>query len=55
MTKYEKPEILTDVYGSRPPKAAESFGGNGVTTLAEIQEATDARRNAKPGEYDHKR
>jgi hypothetical protein len=32
--------------------AAESFGGNGVSDLAGIKEATEARRNARPGEYD---
>jgi len=55
MSNTEKPDILVNVYGNKPPKAAESFGGNGATTLAEIKDATDAQRNAKPGSYDHKR
>jgi hypothetical protein len=49
----KQPEILVDVYGNKPPRAAEF--GKGATTLAEIKEATDARRNVKPGVYDHKR
>ncbi len=50
-----KPNILVDVYGNKPPKAAESFGGRGAQTIDEIKQAADARRNARPGEYDHKR
>jgi hypothetical protein len=49
----EKPPILTDVYGNRPPKAAEL--GKGVSDIAGVQEATDARREVKHGVYDHKR
>jgi hypothetical protein len=45
----QKPAILTDVFGSRPPRAAEF--GRGVSDRAGAQEACDARRNAKPGEY----
>jgi hypothetical protein len=49
----EKPDILTSVYGNKPPRAAEF--GKGARDLAEIREATEASRNAKPGQYDHKR
>jgi hypothetical protein len=47
--------ILVDVYGSRPPKAAQAFGGNGVSDRAGVQEAAAARRAARPGDYDHRR
>ncbi len=50
----EKPPILTNVYGSKPPKAAQAFGGNGVSDRAGAQEAQDARRAARPGSYDSK-
>ena len=54
MTKeYKKLEILVDVYGNRSPRAAQAFGGAGVHTIEEITEATLARRNAVPVEYDH--
>jgi hypothetical protein len=49
----EKPDILTSIYGNKPPRAAEF--GKGARDLAEIREATEAQRNAKPGEYDRKR
>ena len=44
----EKP--LVSVYGPNAPKAAEF--GVGATTLEEIEQATEARRNVKPGQYD---
>ncbi len=53
MSDQTKPDILTDVYGNKPPRAAEF--GKGATTLAEVKDATEARRNARPGEFDHKR
>jgi hypothetical protein len=46
------PAILVDVYGSNPPKAAEAFGGNGVSDRAGCQEAADMRRQVAPGQYD---
>lgn len=55
MSNPEKPDILVDVYGNKPPKAAESFGGRGAHTIDEIKEATEARRTVPPGSYDHKR
>jgi hypothetical protein len=48
--KPAKPPIHTDVYGTKAPKAAQA--GVGATNLAEIREAPDARRNARPGQYD---
>jgi hypothetical protein len=48
-----KPAILTDVYGSNPPAAAEF--GKGVSDQAGAQQAQDARRTATPGDYDHRR
>jgi hypothetical protein len=53
MSDKEKPDILTSVYGNKSPRAAEL--GKGARDLAEIREATEAQRNAKPGEYDRKR
>lgn len=47
------PQILTDVYANRPPKAAEF--GKGVSDQAGAQAAVGARRNAVPGTYDAKR
>jgi len=44
-----KPDHLTDVYGKTAPAAAKF--GVGAANLAEIQEATDARRSQKPGYY----
>jgi len=41
--------ILTDVYGRDAPDAAKF--GKGATTLAEINQATDARRQLRPGAY----
>jgi hypothetical protein len=39
-TPTEKPPILTDIYGKRPPKAAQA--GVGARTLDEIRDATTA-------------
>jgi hypothetical protein len=39
----DNPTIRVDVYGQKPPKAA-TFG-RGATNLAQINEATEARRN----------
>ncbi len=47
------PQILTDVYGNRPPKAAEF--GKGVSDQAGAQQAQDARRSVPPGVFDSKR
>jgi hypothetical protein len=44
------PPVLTDTYGSRPPQAA--VFDQGVSDRAGAQEAQDARRNARPGNYD---
>ena len=46
----EKPPIYTDVYGKVAPDAAKA--GVGARSIEEIRQATDARRNAKPGQYD---
>jgi hypothetical protein len=43
-----KPEIYTDVYGTRAPAAARF--GVGARDIAGAQEAADARRNAQPGD-----
>jgi hypothetical protein len=43
------PAVLVDVYGSKPPRAAEF--GKGVSDRAGAAAAADARRNAKPGDY----
>jgi hypothetical protein len=45
----QKPDVLTDVYGARPPAAARHDGG--VSDQAGAQQAQDARRNARPGDY----
>jgi hypothetical protein len=50
MSESTKPEVIVNVYGNKPPRAAEF--GKGVSDIAGVQEAIDARRNAKPGEYD---
>jgi hypothetical protein len=47
----EKPEILVSTYGKDAPKAATA--GVGARNLAEIREATDARRNQRPGDYNN--
>jgi hypothetical protein len=52
-TPASKPPILTNVYGSNPPKAAQA--GVGATTISEIREAVDARRNQRPGDYNNSR
>jgi hypothetical protein len=48
MTNNTKPDIQVSVYGSKPPPAAEF--GKGARDLAEIKEATDARRAQRPGD-----
>jgi hypothetical protein len=52
-TSDKKPDILVSTYGRNAPPAAKF--GVGAKNSAEIREATEARRNAKPGQYDHKR
>jgi hypothetical protein len=42
------PPILTSIYGSTPPRAAQF--GKGARDLAEIQEATAAQRQQRPGD-----
>jgi hypothetical protein len=49
----EKPDILVNVNGSKPPRAAEF--GKDVSGVAGVREAFNARRGVKPGQYDHKR
>jgi hypothetical protein len=52
MTKTtEKPDVLVDVYGKTAPDAAKA--GVGARTISEIREATDARRNQHPGDYNN--
>jgi hypothetical protein len=46
-------DILVSTYGNKAPDAAKF--GVGVSDQKRVQEAQDARRNAKPGEYAHKR
>jgi len=46
-------DILNDVYGAHAPDAARF--GKGTRNRAGAQEAQDARRSAKPGEYDQRR
>jgi hypothetical protein len=50
-TPNQKPEINVNVYGKDAPAAAKA--GVGARTLAEIREATDARRNQRPGDYNN--
>jgi hypothetical protein len=47
------PDRLVGEYGNKPPKAAEF--GVGATNLAQVKDATDARRAVVPGTYDSKR
>ena len=49
MSKIKSPEILVDVYGKKPPRAAEF--GKGVQTIAEIKQAAEAQKTVKPGDY----
>ena len=49
MSNDQKPNILVDIYGKRPPSAAEF--GKGAQTIAEIKHATEAQKNVKPGDY----
>jgi hypothetical protein len=44
----DKPSIHVNVYGTTPPRAAEF--GKGARDLAEIEQATDARRVQRPGD-----
>jgi len=43
------PQILTNVYGTNPPRAA-AFN-KGISDRAGAQAAQDAMRNAKAGDY----
>jgi hypothetical protein len=45
-----KPEILVDTYGRRNVPAAARFGV-GVSTREGAQQAADARRAQRPGDY----
>jgi hypothetical protein len=46
----KRPEIiLVDVYGKQPVPAA-TFG-KGVSDIAGIEQATQARRDVRPGQY----
>jgi hypothetical protein len=47
----EKPPINVNVYGRNAPKAATA--GQGARTLEEINQATDARRAQRPGDYNN--
>ncbi len=49
MTK--KPEILISTYGPKDKAPAAAKFGVGTSTREGVQGATDARRNAKPGDY----
>jgi hypothetical protein len=51
--KTKKPEHLVDTYGTGALNAAK-FGVS-TSTREGAQQAQDARRNAKPGQYDHQR
>ena len=44
----KQPDVKVDVYGSKAPAAADFR--RGATSVAEIREATDARRNQRPGD-----
>ncbi len=46
----KQPEILIDTYGLRVPDAAKF--GVGTSTRQGAQEAQDARRNVRVGDYD---
>jgi hypothetical protein len=50
-TPTKKPPILTNVYGKDAPAAAKA--GVGARTLDEIKQATDARRDQRPGDYNN--
>lgn len=47
------PEILIDTYGNKAPDVAKF--GKGISDRAGAQEAQDARRNSRPGDYNSKR
>lgn len=40
----ETPDIKVNTYRENAPKAAESFGGRGATTIEDVRKATEARR-----------
>jgi hypothetical protein len=44
-----RPQVLTDTYGTQPPRGA--VFDQGFSDRAGAQQAQDARRNAKPGDY----
>jgi hypothetical protein len=46
----QKPAILTDTYGVKNVPAAAKFGV-GTSTREGAQQATDARRAQRPGDY----
>jgi hypothetical protein len=45
-----KPQVLTDNYGTRNVPAAAKFGV-GTSTREGAQQAADARRAQRPGDY----
>lgn len=49
-TQSEKPTILCDTYGTRPPRGA--VFDKGFSDTAGAHEAQDARRNQKPGDME---
>lgn len=49
----ERTNVLVDAYGDRAPAVARF--GKGISDRAGAQEAQDARRNLRPGDYDHQR
>jgi hypothetical protein len=49
MSNNDKPVILTSVYGPKAPAAAKF--GVGATTREQVEEAAQARRDVKPGQY----
>jgi hypothetical protein len=54
----EKPDIKVNTYRQGAPKAAESFGGRGATSIEDVKRATEARREQTRnpgGAYDAKR
>jgi hypothetical protein len=62
MTDNKKPIVLTDVYGTTAPKAAQ-FGvgatvgaakfGRGTQSAPQVEQATDARRNVPLGKTEY--
>jgi hypothetical protein len=45
-------DVFVDVYGKKAPKAADFR--RGATTREEVEKATDARRNQRPGDAEAK-